>query len=95
LAATGVRLHTDSFDLGAARYLRDGFGLDDETLSRLRAFDAILLGAIGPALGETRIPGGTLERGLLRLRFELDLYINLRPFREYPDRWLRGRLSKS
>jgi 3-isopropylmalate dehydrogenase len=82
LSALGVSLETRDFDLGAARYLRDGFVLDDATLEELRHFDAILLGAIGPALGDVRIPGGTLERGLLlRLRFGLDLYINLRPFR--------------
>ncbi len=81
VAAAGVSLATTSYDLGAARYLRDGFVLDDVTLEELRGFDAILLGAIGPAIGDTRIPGGTLERGLLlRLRFGLDLYINYRPF---------------
>jgi 3-isopropylmalate dehydrogenase len=83
--AAGVSLATTFFDLGADRYLRDGFVCDDATLSELRTSDAILLGAIGPALGDTRIPGGVLERGLLlRLRFELDLYINLRPFRALP-----------
>jgi 3-isopropylmalate dehydrogenase len=81
ISAAGVNLTTTPFDLGAARYLRDGFVLDDATLEELRRFDAILLGAIGPAIGDTRIPGGTLERGLLlRLRFGLDLYINYRPF---------------
>ena len=80
--AAGVVLDTTSFDLGAARYLHDGFVLDDATLEKLRSFDAILLGAIGPAIGDTRIPGGVLERGLLlRMRFGLDLYINYRPFR--------------
>ena len=79
--AAGVEVRTDYFDLGAARYLRDGFVLDDETLECLRGYDAIMLGAIGPAIGDTRIPGGTLERGLLlRMRFGLDLYINYRPF---------------
>src|SRR5665213_2540649 len=82
VAAAGVALDTKFFDLGAARYLRDGFVLDDATLEELRAFDAILLGAIGPAIGETRIAGGVLERGLLlKIRFGLDLYINYRPFR--------------
>ena len=81
VGAAGVRLATESFDLGAARYLRDGFVLDDATLEALRGFDAIVLGAIGPAIGDSRIPGGVLERGLLlRLRFGLDLYINYRPF---------------
>ena len=80
--AAGVQLETTSFELGAARYLKDGFVLDEETLEKLRGFDAILLGAIGPAIGDTRIPGGVLERGLLlRMRFGLDLYINYRPFR--------------
>jgi 3-isopropylmalate dehydrogenase len=80
--AAGVQFETTAFDLGAARYLRDGFVLDDATLEQLRSFDAILLGAIGPAIGDTRIPGGVLERGLLlRMRFGLDLYINYRPFR--------------
>ena len=81
VAAAGVSFDVENFDLGAARYLRDGFVLDDATLERLRGFDAIMLGAIGPAIGDTRIPGGTLERGLLlRMRFGLDLYINYRPF---------------
>ena len=79
--ATGVSVETTDYDLGAARYLRDGFVLDDATLEELRGHDAILLGAIGPAIGDTRIPGGVLERGLLlRIRFGLDLYINYRPF---------------
>lgn len=86
VAATGVVLETSNYELGAARYLHDGFVLDDDTLRQLRSFDAILLGAIGPALGDTRIPAGTLERGLLlRLRFDLDLYINYRPFRALAD----------
>jgi len=81
VAAAGIHLETTDYDLGAARYLRDGFVLDDATLEELRGFDAIMLGAIGPAIGDTRIPGGVLERGLLlRMRFGLDLYINYRPF---------------
>ena len=83
--AAGVALATTHFDLGAARYLRDGFVLDDETLEALRGHDAILLGAVGPAIGDTRIPGGVLERGLLlRMRFGLDLYVNYRPFHGVP-----------
>ncbi len=81
IAAAGVELATTNYDLGAARYLRDGVVLDDATLEELRGFDAILLGAIGPAIGDTRIPGGVLERGLLlKMRFGLDLYVNYRPF---------------
>ncbi|MBU6495042.1 MAG: 3-isopropylmalate dehydrogenase [Acidobacteria bacterium] len=80
--AAGVAVEETSFDLGAARFLRDGFVLDDATLETLRGFDAIMLGAVGPAIGDTRIPGGTLERGLLlKMRFGLDLYVNYRPFR--------------
>ncbi|HMD45385.1 MAG TPA: 3-isopropylmalate dehydrogenase [Acidimicrobiales bacterium] len=81
VAATGVRLDTTFFDLGAARYLRTGDVLPDATLEELRGYDAILLGAVGPPVGDTSVPAGLLERGLLlRLRFELDLYVNLRPF---------------
>ena len=59
--------------------------LPDETLEELRGYDAILLGAVGPPVGDTSVPPGTLERGLLlRLRFELDLYVNLRPFTGVP-----------
>jgi 3-isopropylmalate dehydrogenase len=91
VAATGVALETTEFDLGAARYLRDGFVLDDATLNSLGSHDAILLGAIGPAIGDTRIPGGLLERGLLlRIRFGLDLYINYRPFRATPGSLAEG-----
>jgi 3-isopropylmalate dehydrogenase len=83
--AAGVAIETTNYELGAARYLTDGFVLDDATLEELRGYDAILLGAIGPAIGDTRIPGGVLERGLLlRMRFGLDLYINYRPFRGVP-----------
>jgi 3-isopropylmalate dehydrogenase len=75
--AAGVEIDTTEFDLGGARYLRDGEVLSDSTLDELRGFDAILLGAVGtPA-----VPPGLIERGLLlKMRFELDLYINQRPF---------------
>jgi 3-isopropylmalate dehydrogenase len=79
--AAGVGLDTTSFELGAAHYLASGEVLDDAVLDELRGFDAILLGAVGPPVGSTEVPAGLLERGLLlRLRFELDLYVNLRPF---------------
>lgn len=79
--AAGVTIDTTPFDLGAQRFLRDGFVMDEATLEQLRGHDAILLGAIGPAIGDTRIPGGTLERGLLlKMRFGLDLFVNYRPF---------------
>ncbi len=75
--AAGARLETNDYDLGGRRYLTTGEVLPDSVLEELRTFDAILLGAVGTP----DVPPGVLERGLLlRLRFELDLYINLRPF---------------
>jgi 3-isopropylmalate dehydrogenase len=89
--AAGVALDTTEFDLGADRYLRTGDVLPDEVLEELRGFDAILLGAVGPPVGDTTIPPGTLERGLLlRLRFSLDLYVNLRPFTGVPGSIAEG-----
>src|SRR3989442_11610911 len=80
--ASGVVLDTVDYDLGGARYLRTGEVLPDATLDELKAFDAILLGAVGTP----EVPPGVLERGLLlRLRFELDLYVNVRPFANAPD----------
>jgi 3-isopropylmalate dehydrogenase len=77
LRATDVALDTTDYDLGGARYLRDGEILSDATLDELRGFDAILLGAVGTP----QVPPGVIERGLLlRMRFELDLYVNQRPF---------------
>jgi 3-isopropylmalate dehydrogenase len=91
VSAAGVTLDTTEFDLGAARYLRDGSVLPDEVLAELRGYDAILLGAIGPPVGDTSVPPGTLERGLLlRLRFELDLFVNLRPFAGTPGSIAEG-----
>ena len=75
--AAGAVLDTVVFDLGGQRYLRDGEILSDATLEELRGFDAILLGAVGTP----EVPPGVIERGLLlKMRFELDLYVNQRPF---------------
>ena len=75
--ASGVAISTTDFDLGGARFLKDGEILSDSTLAELRKFDAILLGAVG----SPDVPPGVIERGLLlKMRFELDLYINQRPF---------------
>ncbi len=75
--AAGVDVETTDFDLGGDRYLRDGEILSDTTLAELRRFDAILLGAVGTP----DVPPGVIERGLLlKMRFELDLYVNQRPF---------------
>lgn len=74
-------ISTQSYDLGAARYLATGEALPDSVLGELRNYDAILLGAVG----DPRVPPGPLERGLLlRIRFELDHYVNLRPVKLYP-----------
>src|SRR5262249_2252172 len=70
-----------SYDLGSRRYHATGELLPDSVLAELRQHDAILLGAIG----DPSVPSGVLERGLLlRLRFELDHHVNLRPGRLYP-----------
>jgi 3-isopropylmalate dehydrogenase len=75
--AAGVALDTTDYDLGGARYLRDGTVLPDEVLEEWRGLDALLFGAVGTP----GVPPGVIERGLLlKMRFELDLYINLRPF---------------
>jgi len=69
------------FDLGGRRYLQTGEVLSDATLAELRTFDAILLGAVGTP----DVPPGVLERGLLlKLRFDFDQYVNLRPVKLYP-----------
>jgi len=81
VARLGVKLDVVELSLGAAHWLRTGEVLSDDTLSVLSLQDAILLGAIGPPIGDRAVPPGLLERGLLlRMRFELDLYVNLRPF---------------
>ncbi|MFD8707001.1 3-isopropylmalate dehydrogenase [Kitasatospora sp. NPDC059648] len=76
-----VKLETTEYDLGARRYHRTGETLPDSVLAELKAFDAILLGAIG----DPSVPSGVLERGLLlKLRFAFDHHINLRPGRLFP-----------
>src|SRR5437763_17116975 len=74
-------VETVPYDLGGERYLRTRETLPDSVLGELRGVDAILLGAIG----HPDVPPGVLERGvLLKLRFELDQYVNLRPVKAYP-----------
>jgi 3-isopropylmalate dehydrogenase len=81
IQATGVTVDITDFDLGADRYKKDGVVLDDATLAELHTFDAILLGAVGAAPNDPAVPSGIIERGLLlKLRFALDHYVNLRPF---------------
>lgn len=85
VAASGVVIETVDYDLGAGRFERTGEVLPDSVLEELRVTDAILLGAVGPPIGSTAVPSGVIERGLLlKLRFELDLYVNLRPCNGIP-----------
>ncbi len=80
-----VTFETSRYDLGAERYLATGEVLPDSVLEEIRTQDAILLGAVGGKPGDPNLPPGILERGLLlRLRFELDHYVNLRPSRIFP-----------
>jgi 3-isopropylmalate dehydrogenase len=81
LTAAGLKLEETSYDLGAQRWHRTGETLPDSVLGEIREHEAILLGAVG----DPSVPSGVLERGLLlRLRFELDHYVNLRPVRLLP-----------
>src|SRR6476619_6516820 len=84
-APAGVKFEPTRYDLGAERYLATGEVLPDSVLEEIRGHDAILLGAVGGKPGDPNLPPGILERGLLlRLRFELDHYVNLRPSRVFP-----------
>lgn len=75
--AAGVELAITNYDLGGSRYLRDGFVLSDEVVDEWRSFDAIYLGAVGTP----EVMPGIIERGLLlKMRFDLHLYVNYRPF---------------
>src|SRR3954468_15227665 len=81
LAEVSPGAETTTYDLGAARWLSTGELLPESVLTELAEHDAILLGAVG----DPSVPSGILERGLLlRLRFELDHHVNLRPARLYP-----------
>jgi 3-isopropylmalate dehydrogenase len=84
VAAEGVTLDQTHYKLGAQHWLESGETLPDAVLEDLKTRDAILFGAIGAAPGDTRIPSGLIERELLlKLRFSLDHYVNLRPSRLY------------
>src|SRR5690606_27918331 len=81
LDGADVKVDTTTYDLGARRWQATGETLPDAVLEELRGHDAILLGAIG----DPSVPSGVLERGLLlKLRFELDHYVNLRPSQLVP-----------
>ena len=77
----GIEYETVEYDIGGDRYLRTGDIITDAELQELSQMDAIYLGAVG----HPDVAPGVLEHGiLLRLRFELDQYINLRPVKLYP-----------
>lgn len=84
-ADSGVAFEKTRFSLGAGRYLETGDTLTDDDLDAIKAHDAILLGAVGGVPGDPRLKDANIERGLLlKLRFELDHYVNLRPSKLYP-----------
>jgi 3-isopropylmalate dehydrogenase len=77
LRAAGIEFEPIEYDLGGSRYLRDGTILPDAVLEEWRGLDALYVGAVGTP----EVPPGVIERGLLlKMRFDLDLYVNLRPF---------------
>jgi 3-isopropylmalate dehydrogenase len=79
-----LKLNFTDYDLGGERYLRTKEALPDSVVEELRKFPVILLGAIG----HPQVKPGILEKGiLLRLRFELEQYINLRPVKLYDERF--------
>ncbi len=89
----GVDFEYTNYDFGADRYLKDGHVLDDADVAELKKYDAIYLGAVG----DPRLPAGVLERGiLLKLRFDMDLYINLRPVKLFDEKYcpLKGKEPK-
>lgn len=84
-AGSDVTFDQTAFSLGAGRYLETGDTLTDEDLASVASHDAILLGAVGGMPGDPRLKDANIERGLLlKLRFALDHYVNLRPSRLYP-----------
>ncbi|MEM8863944.1 MAG: 3-isopropylmalate dehydrogenase [Planctomycetota bacterium] len=83
--ACDLKYETTSFPFSAAHFLETGHVLGDDDIATLRKYDAILLGAVGGLPNDPRLAGGVIEKGiLLKLRFELDQYINLRPVSLYP-----------
>src|SRR5688572_25176585 len=79
-----LKLNYTNYDLGGERYMKTKEALPDSVVDELRKFPAILLGAIG----HPDVKPGILEKGLLlRLRFEMEQYINLRPVKLYDERF--------
>ena len=84
-AASPVSFELTEYELGAEHWLKTGETLPDATLEAIKRHDAILFGAVGAAPGDKTMPSGLIERELLlKLRFSLDHYVNLRPARLYP-----------
>ena len=84
-APAELKFERTQYDLGAERYLATGEVLPESVLEEIRGQDAILLGAVGGKPNDPNLPPGILERGLLlKLRFELDHYVNLRPSQLFP-----------
>ena len=80
----GFEYETKTFDCGGERYLKTGLTITDEEIEELKKFDAIFLGAIG----HPDVKPGILEQGiLLKTRFALDQYINLRPVKLYNEKF--------
>ena len=82
LRAVGADLEFEEFDMGADRYLATGVALSDETFADLQRADAILFGAVGDPRVDEHYAAGVL----LRIRFEMDLWANLRPAKLYDER---------
>jgi 3-isopropylmalate dehydrogenase len=83
--AGGVAFDKTEFRLGATRFLETGDVLTDDDLSSIKTHDAILLGAVGGIPGDPRLKDANIERGLLlKLRFSLDHYVNVRPTMLFP-----------
>jgi 3-isopropylmalate dehydrogenase len=83
LRAVAAPFEYEDFQVDADSYMRTGMAITDEVWNELQAADSILFGAVG----DPRVPDPKYLAGvLLRLRFELDLYVNLRPARLYDDR---------
>lgn len=77
----GFSLNLNYFDFGGERYLKTGKIISDKEIKGLLKYDAILLGAVG----HPDVKPGIMEKGLLlKLRFDLEQYINLRPVKLYP-----------
>ena len=83
--SAGLTVEKTEFSLGATRFLETGDVLTDDDLASISSHDAILLGAVGGVPGDPRLANANIERGLLlKLRFTLDHYVNLRPTTIYP-----------